>query len=149
MTIYWVLIWLPSGLTVMLPSESVCCCSVAQLCLTLCDPMDCSIPDFPVHHYLLEFAQTHVHELVMPFNHLILCLPFLLLPSVFPRIRVFPIESAVRIRWPKYWSFSFSNSPTNDYSGLISFRIDWFDLLSVQGTLKCLLQYHSLKASVQ
>ena len=87
-------------------------------------------------------------KLVMPSNHLILCCPFLLLPSIFPRIRVFSSESVLRIRWPKYWSFSFSISPSNDYSGLISFRIDWLDLLAVQGTLKSLLQHHSSKASI-
>ena len=87
-------------------------------------------------------------ELVMPSNHLILCRPLLLLPSIFPSIRVFSEESALHIRWPQYWSFSFSISPSNEYSGLISFRIDWFDLLSVQGTLKNLLQYHSSKASI-
>ena len=84
----------------------------------------------------------------MPFNHLILCCPLLLLPSVFPSIRVFSNESVLRIRWPKYWSFSFNISPSNEYSGLISFRIDWFDLLDVQGTLKSLLQHHSSKASI-
>ena len=84
----------------------------------------------------------------MPSNHLILCHPLLLLPSVFPSIRVFSNESALHIRWPKYWSFSFSISPFNEYSGLIFFRIDWFDLLLVQGTLKSLLQYHSSKASI-
>ena len=84
-------------------------------------------------------------ELVMPSNYLILCHPLLLLPSIFPSIRVFSNESALRIRWPKYWSLSFSISPSNEYSGLISFRIDWFDLLAVQGTLKSLLQYHSSK----
>ena len=87
-------------------------------------------------------------ESVMPSNHLILCHPLLLLPSIFPRIRVFSNESALCIRWPKYWSFSFSISPSNEYSGLISSRIDWFDLLAVQGTLKILLQHHSLKVSV-
>ena len=87
-------------------------------------------------------------ESVMPSNHLILCHPLLLLPSVFPSIRVFSIELALHIRWPKYWSFSFSISPSNEYSGLISFRIDWFDLLAVQGTLKSLLQHHSSQASV-
>ena len=86
-------------------------------------------------------------ELVMPSNHLILCRPLLLLPSIFPSIRVFPNESALHIRWPKYWSFSFSNSPSNEYSGLISFMIDCFDLFDVQGTLKSLLQHHSSKAS--
>ena len=87
-------------------------------------------------------------ELVMPSNHLILCHPFLLLPSIFPNIRVFSNESALRIRWPKYWSFSFSISPSNEYSGLISFRMDWLDLLAVQGTLKSHLQHHSSKASI-
>ena len=87
-------------------------------------------------------------ELVMPCNHLILCHPLLLLPSIFPSIRVFPNKSLLRIRWPKYWSFSFSISPSNEYSGLISFRIDWFDLLAIQGTLKSLLQHHTSKASI-
>ena len=87
-------------------------------------------------------------ELVMPSNHLILCRPFLLPPSIFPSIRIFSNESVLRIRWPKYWSFSFSISPSNEYSGLISFRIDWLDLLAVQGTLKSLLQHHSSKASI-
>ena len=87
-------------------------------------------------------------EMVMPLNRLILCCPLLLPPSIFPSIRVFSSESALRIRWPKYWSFSFSISPSNEYSGLISFRIDWFDLLAVQGTLKSLLQHHSSKSSI-
>ena len=87
-------------------------------------------------------------ESVMPSNHLILCRPLLLLPSIFPSIRVFSNESALHIRWPKYWSFSFSISPSNEYSGLIYFRIDWFVLLAVQGTLKCLLQHHNSKASI-
>ena len=87
-------------------------------------------------------------ESVMPSNYLILCRPLLLLPSIFPSIRVFSNESVLPIRWPKYWSFSFSISPSNEYSGLISFRIDWLDLLAVQGTLKSLLQHHSSKASV-
>uniref|UniRef100_A0AC11ESE5 Uncharacterized protein n=1 Tax=Ovis aries TaxID=9940 RepID=A0AC11ESE5_SHEEP len=87
-------------------------------------------------------------ELVMPSNHLILCHPLLLLPSIFPSIRVFSSESVLRIRWPKYWSFSFSISPSNEYSGLISFRMDWLDLLAVQGTLKSVLQHHSSKASI-
>ena len=87
-------------------------------------------------------------ESVMPSNHLSLCHPLLLLPSIFPSIRVFSSESVLRIRWPKYWSFSFSISPSNEYSGLISFRIDWLDLLAVQGTLKSLLQHHSSKASI-
>ena len=87
-------------------------------------------------------------ELVMPFNHLILCSPLLLLPSIFPTIRVFSNESVLHIRWPKYWNFSFSISPSNEYSGLISFRMDWLDLLAVQGTLKSLLQHHSSKVSI-
>ena len=86
-------------------------------------------------------------ESVMPSNHLILRVPLLLPPSIFPSIRVFPNESVLRIRWPKYWSFSFNISPSNEHSGLISFRMDWFDLLAVQGTLKSLLQHHSLKAA--
>ena len=102
----------------------------------------------PDHHQLPEFTQTHVIESVMPSNHLILCGPLLLPPSIFPSIRVFSNESVLHIRWPKYWSFSFSISPSNEYSGLISFRIDWLDLLSVQGTLKSLLQQHSSKASI-
>ena len=87
-------------------------------------------------------------ESVMPSNHLILCCPLLLLPSIFPSIRVFSNESALCIRWPKYWSFNFNNSPTNEHPGLISFRMDWLDLLEVQGTLKSLLQHHSSKASL-
>ena len=125
-----------------------CCCSVTQSCLTLCDPMDCSTPGFPVHRYLPEFAQTHVHwvdDAIQPSHPLCSCL---LLPSIFPNIRVFSNELAFHIRWPKYWRFSFSISPSNEYSALISFRIDWFDLLAVQGTLKSLLQHHSLKASI-
>ena len=118
-------------------------CSVAKSCLTLCNPMDCSMPGFPVFHHLLEFAQLMSIKPVMPSNHLILCRPLLLLPSIFPRIRAFSKESVVHIRWPKYWSFSIN--PSNEYSGLIFFRIDQFDL---QGTLKSLPQHHSSKASV-
>ena len=95
-----------------------------------------------------EFAQTNVTESVMPSNHLILCHPLLLLPSILPSIRVFSNESVLHIRWPKYWSFDFSISPSNEHSGLISFRMDWLDLLAVQGTLKSLLQHHSSKASI-
>ena len=108
-------------------------------------------PGLSVHHQLPEFTQTVCHlpiESVMPSHHLILCRPLLLLPSIFPSIRVFSNESVLPIRWPKYWSFSFSISPSNEYSGLISFRMDWLDLLAVQGTLKRLLQHHSSKASV-
>ena len=123
--------------------------SVAQSCLTLCDPMDCSTPGFHVHHQVLQLAQTHLPiGSVMPSNQLILCRPLLLLPSIFPSIRVFSNELVLCIRWPKYWSFSFCISPSNEYSGLISFRIDRLDLLAVQGTLKSLLQLHSLKASI-
>ena len=111
--------------------------------------MDCSTPGFPVQHQLPELAQTHVHiKSVMPSNHLILCCSLLLLPSIFPSIRIFSNESVLCIRWLKYWSFSFNISPSNEYSGLISFGIDWFYLLSVQGTLKRLLQHHSSKAAV-
>ena len=183
------------------------CCSVTQLCPTLCDP----VSGFPVFHCPLECAQTlvrwvsdaiqgshvlsyllfmtvmmwlfssvqlHSHvllfatsgtaarqaslsitnsqsllkfmsvKLVMPANHLILCRPLLLLPSIFPSIRVFLNESALCIRWPKDWSFSFSISPSNEYSGLISFMMDWLDLFAVRGTLKSLLQHHSSKASI-
>ena len=122
--------------------------SVAQSCLTLCNPMDCSTPGLPVHHQLPEFTQTHAIEWVMPFNHLILCRPLLLPPSIFPSIRVFSDESALRIRWPKYWSFSFNISSSSEYSGLISLRRDWLDLLAVQGTLKSLVQHHSSKALI-
>ena len=111
-------------------------------------PWTAAQPGFPVLPYLPEFAQLMSIELMMPYNHLILHCPLLLLPSIFPSIRVFPEESALHIRWPKYWSFSFSISPANEYSGLISFRIDWLDLLAVQGTLKSLLQHHGSKASI-
>ena len=123
----------------------VCCCSVAQSCLTLCDPMDCSTPGFPVHHQLPELAQTHVHQVSDATNHLTLCHPFLLLPSIFPGFRVFFNESALHIRWPKYWSFGIS--PSNKFSGMISFRIDCFDLLAVQRTLKSLFQHHTYMQS--
>ena len=128
--------------------ESVQFSSVTQLCPTVCNPMDHSTPGFPVHHQLPGLTQTHVHRARMLSNHLILCCPLLLLPSIFPSIRVFSNESAFHIRWPKYWSFSFSISPSNEYSGLISFRMDWLDLLAIQGTLKSLLQHHSSKASI-
>ena len=122
--------------------------SVAQLCPTLCDPMDCIMPGFPVHHQSPSGSLFKLMsiESVMPSNHLILCHPILLRPSVFPRIRIFPNESVLHIRWPKYWSFSFSCS--NKYSRLLSFKIDWFYLLAVQGTFKSLLQHHSSKASI-
>ena len=110
--------------------------------------MDCSMPGFPVHYQLPEFTQTHVHRVsntIQPSHPL--SSPSSQ-PSVFPSIRVFSNESTLRIRWPKYWSFSFSISPSNEYSRLISFRMDWLDLLAVQGTLKSLLQHHSSKASI-
>ena len=121
--------------------------SVAQSCLTLCNPMNCSTPGLPVHHQLPESTQTHVH-CVSDAIYVILCCPLLHLPSIFPSIRVFSNEPALCIWWPKYCSFSFSTYPSNEYSGLISFGIDWFDLFAVQGTLKSLLQHHSSKASV-
>ena len=122
--------------------------SVAQSCPTLCNPMDCSTPGLPVRHQLPELAQTNVHQVsdaIQPSHPLSSPSPP---ASIFPSIRVFSSESVLRIRWPKYWSFSFSISPSNEYSGLISFRIDWFDLLAVQRTLKSLLQHHSSKASI-
>ena len=109
--------------------------------------MDYSTPGFPVHHQLPELTQTHVHGIVDDIQPLILCHPLLFSPSIFPCITVFSNESVLHIRWPKCWSFSFSISPSNEYSGLISFRIDWFDLFAVQGTLKS-LQQHSSKASI-
>ena len=121
---------------------------MAQSCLTLCDSMDCSTPGFPVHHHSLSLLKLMPIESVMTSNHLILCCPLLLLPSIFPSNRVFSNESALRIRRPKYWSFSFHISPSNEHPGLISFRMDWLDLLEVQGILKSLLQHHSSKASI-
>ena len=116
--------------------------------MSLCDPMDCSTPGFPVHHQILSWLKLMSVESVMPSNHLILCHLLLLLPLIFPTIGVFSNKLALHIRWPKYWSFSFSISPSNECSGLISFRMDWLDLPSVQGTLKSLLQHHSSKASI-
>ena len=137
--------------------EHVC----VQLCPTLCDPMDCSLPGSSVHGIfqarILEWVAISFSRsllklmsiaLVMPSNHLILCHPLLLPPSIFPSIRVFSNESVLPIRWPKDWSFSFNFSPSNEYSGLVSFRMDWLDLLAVQGTLRSLLQHYSSKASI-
>ena len=121
--------------------------SVAQSCPTLCNPMNHSTPGLPVHHQLLEFTQTHVHRVGDTIQHFILC-HSLLLPPVPPSIRVFSNESTLRMRWPKYWSFSFSISASNEHPGLISFRMDWLDLLAVQGTLKRLLQHHSSKIAI-
>ena len=127
-----------------------CCCLISKLCTNLCDPMDCSYADtlpcpsvYPWSLLKLIFTAS-----IMPSNHLILCHPFLLLPSIFPSIGVFSNESALCIKWPKYWNFSFSISSSNEYPGLISFRMDWLALLAVQGTLKTLLQHHSSNASV-
>ena len=128
--------------------KSVSVSSVTQSCPTLCKPMNCSTPGLPVHHQLLEFTQTHVHQVsdaIQPSHPL--SSP-LLLPPILPSIRVFSNESTLRMRWPKSWSFSFSISPSNEHPGLISFRMDWLDLLAVQGTLKSLLQHHSSKASI-
>ena len=125
---------------------TICCCSVAHSCPTLCNPMDCNTPGFPVLHHLPELAQTLVHwggDGTQPFHSLS---PLFLLPVIFPSIRIFSNESVLFIRWPKYCSFSIS--PSNEISGLMSFRIDWFDVLTVQGTLKGLLQHQSLKASI-
>ena len=121
------------------------CCSFAQLRPTLCDPMDCSMPGFTISWMVLNLMSI---KSVMPSNHLVLYCSLLFLPSIFPSIRVLSKESALHIRCPKYWSFSFSISPSNKYSGLISFRTDWLDLLSVQRTLKSLLQHHSSKALI-
>ena len=115
--------------------------------LTLCNPVDCSTPGFTVHHKLQSLLKLMSIKSMMPSNHLILC-GLRLLPSVFVSFRVFSNKSVLHIRWPECWSFSFSISPSSEYSGLISFRIDWFALLAVRGTLKSLLQHHSSKASI-
>ena len=127
------------------------CCSVAQSCPIVCDPMKCTAPGFPVLHFSWSLFKLMSIESVMPSNCLIVCCPLLLLSSIFPSIRVFSNESVFHIRWPKYWSFSFSISLFNEDSGLVAFMIDWFDLFAVQGhleeTLKSFLQHHNLKAS--
>ena len=115
--------------------------------LTLCDPMDCSTPGFSVTNSR-SLLKLMCIESVMPSNHLILCRPLLLLPSIFPSITVFSNASVIRIKWPKDWNFSLSINPSNEYSGLISFRMDWLDLPAVQGTLKSLLQHHSSRAPI-
>ena len=125
--------------------------SVTQLCPTLCDSMDCQpsvMPGFPVLCHLPELTQLMSIVSVMPSNHLILCHPLLLPPSILSSIRVFPNESALRISWPRYWSFSFNISPSNEYSGLISFRMNWLDLLAIQEDLESPCQHHSSKASI-
>ena len=124
-----------------------CCCSIAKSCPTFCNPMDHSMPGFPILHYLPQFSQTHVHwgsDAIQVSHPLSSLSPFLNLSQ----IRIVSKESALPIRWPKYWSFSFSINPFNECSGLMSFWTDWFDLLAVQGTLKSLLQYHSSNASI-
>ena len=121
--------------------------SVTQSCPTLWDPMNRSTPGLPITNSRSP-PKLKLIKSIMPFNHLILCRPLLFLPSIFPSIRVFSNESALRMRWPKYWSFSLNINPSNEHPGLISFRMDWLDLLSVQGTLKSLLQHHSSKASI-
>ena len=122
--------------------------SVALSCATFCNNMDCSTPGLPVHHQLPELAQTHVYQVsdaIQPSHPLSSPFP---LPSVIPQIKVFSNDSVLCIRWPKYWSFSFSISPSKEYSGLISFRTDWLDLLAVQGTLKSFFQHRNSKASI-
>ena len=124
-----------------------CCCLVSQLCPTLCNPMDCSTPGFPVLHYLTDFAQTHVHwvdDVIQPSHPLSPASP----SPIGPGIRIFSNELGLCIRWPVYWSFSLNINPSNEYAGLTSFRIDWLDLLVVQGTSKSLLQHHNSKASI-
>ena len=130
------------------PVSSLQFSSVAQSCPTLCNPENHNTPSLPVHHQLPEFTQTHVHRVddaIQPSHPL---LPLLLLPPIPPSIRLFSNESALRMRWPKYWSLSFSIIPSKEISGLISFRMNWLDLLAAQGTLKSLLQHHSSKASI-
>ena len=128
--------------------EGISLHSVAQSWPTLHDPVDCSTPGLPSITNSWSLLKLMSIESVMSSNHLILCRPLLLLPSIFPSFRVFSNESALRMRWPKDWSFGFSISPSNEYSGLIFFRMDWLDPLAVQGTFKSLLQHHSSKASM-
>ena len=147
MLCFSLLSWIPMLFVLVWIYFFISCCSVTKSCLTLCDPINCSTPGFPVLHNLPEFAQTHYHwvgDAIQP--HLLLYHHLLLLPSVFPIIKVLSNELALCIRWSKYWSFS--NSLSKEYSGSITFWIDWFDLFAVQGTLKSLLQCHSSKASI-
>ena len=134
--------------TVLITLSSVKFSSVAQLCPTLCNTMNCSMPGHLSITNSQSLPKLMFIELVIPSNHLILCHPLLLLPSIFPSMRVFSNESSLCIRWPKYWSFSFNINLSNEHPGLISFRMDWLDLLAVQGTLQSLLQHHSSKASI-
>ena len=124
------------------------CCSVAKSCPTLGDPMDCNMPDYLFSNISWSLLKFMSIESMMLSNHFILHHPLLLLSSIFPSIRVFSNEWACGIKWPKDWSFSFSISTSSEYSELISFKIDWFDLIAIQGTLKSLLQHHNLKASI-
>ena len=136
------------GLYIQSSFSSVQFSSVAQSYPTVCNPMGCSMPGFLVHHQFPELTETHVHwvgDVIQPSHPLSPPSP---LTSIFPRIRVFSTESVLRIKWPKYWSFRFTISPSNEHPGLIFFRLDWLDLLAVQGTLKSLLQHHSSKASI-
>ena len=136
------------GRKVMTNCSSVQFSSVAQSCLTLCNPMNRSTSGLPVHHQLPEFTLTHVHRVSDAIQYLIFCHTLLLLPPIPPSIRVFCKESILRMRWPKYWSFSFSIIPSKEISGLISFKMDWLDLVAVQGTCKSLLQHHSSKEQI-
>ena len=130
------------------PGPRLACCSVSQYCLTSWDHKDYSAPGIPVLHNLWELTQAHVHWIGDVIQPLCPLFSLLLLPSIFPSIRIFSNDSALCIRWPKNWKFNFSISSSNEYSGLISFRMDWLDLLAVQGTLKILLQHHSSKATI-
>ena len=129
-----------------IPNASSVQLSCSVMSRSVVSPMDSSMPGLPVHYHLPELVKPMSTESMMPSNHLILCHSFLLLLLIFPSIKIFSSETVLRIRWPKYWSFSFSISPPNEYSGLISFRMDWLDLFAVQVTLKSLLQHHSSKA---
>ena len=131
-------------------AHKCCCFSVIKSCLILCNPVDCSTPDFPILHCLSEFAQTYIHwgGDAIQLSYPSVALPLLLLHSIFPNIKVFSSESVLWISWPKYWSFNSSTSPSNEHSGLISFRIDWFDILAIQRTLMSLLQQQNSKTGL-
>ena len=140
--------WIKKSWYIYTMEYSVHFSSVAQSCPNVCNPMDCSTPGCPVHHQILGLEQTHVHWSMMPSNHLILCHSLLLLPSIFPSLKVFSNESGFHIRWSKYWTFNFSVSPSSEYSIMISLRADWLELLEVQRILKRLLQHHNSKAPI-
>ena len=133
---------------VTLMNALIICCSGTKSCPAICDLMYCSMPGCPVLHHFQELLKLMPIELVMPSNYFILCHPLLLLPSIFPSIRVFSNDLALHIRWPKYESFSFNISLSNEHPGLTSCRMDWLDLLAVQGTLKSLLLHHTSKTSI-